>query len=220
LKQNLKKKRFNADMYSRAVSIVHRILSYEKKVGVRLNYKWKEMWATLFLVIKHITGEPALLQQPDVHSLCSQIIIVFNVFITYGDTFLPSPNDYDDLYYELMRVAKMLDQFYALVEKNDIGGMMVLNMLNIKTIITHFTTKIEQWTTQHPETTITPDQVLKVIKENYDTLKLKLQENLDYYDAYIENPKELPFFRPLIRTLVADLKQTLVISHIKLPSIL
>lgn len=56
MKQNLKKNRFNVDMYSKSVGIVHRLLSYEKKTGARLSYKWKEMWNTLFMVVKYLTG--------------------------------------------------------------------------------------------------------------------------------------------------------------------
>ena len=29
---------------------------------------------------------------------------ILNIFITFGDTFLPDPNSYDELYYELVRV--------------------------------------------------------------------------------------------------------------------
>jgi hypothetical protein len=32
-----------------------------------------------------------------------QSTVIFNLFITYGDTFLPSPSSYDELYYELVR---------------------------------------------------------------------------------------------------------------------
>lgn len=142
--------------------------------------------------------------------ICMQVVTVLNLFITYGDSFLPSPSDYDDLYYEIMRVSKLLDHFYTIAEKyehtqgiptlhapssadttleglssGDVYGLATLSMLNIKTIITHFSGKIQQWCFAHPEVTLTPDMVLKIIKDNYDTLKLKLQENLDYFESCI-----------------------------------
>jgi hypothetical protein len=219
MKQNLKKfQTVGVDLYMRAVGCVHRVLSYEKRTGTRLTYRWKDMWNTLLMIIKHVTSDTAL-HTPDALSLCMQVITVFNLFITYGDTFLPSPSDYDDLYYELMRVSKMLDQFYSIVERNDPAGHMTINLLNIKTIISHFSAKIEQWTHANPEVTLTPDRVLKVIKDNYDSLKLKLQENLDHYENYIEYPKEVAFFRQLIRTLVSDIKATLNVVHTKLPNV-
>ena len=40
--------------------------------------------------------------------------MVFNLFITYGDTFLPNPNVYDELYYELIRMHNVFDSLYLL----------------------------------------------------------------------------------------------------------
>lgn len=53
-------------------------------------------------------------------------------------------------------------------------------------------------------------QVLGVIRSNYDTLTLKLQDNLDHYEKYSEKPKEAAFFTQLvsIHYLVVDLKRT------------
>lgn len=32
---------------------------------------------------------------------------IFNLFITYGDTFLSTPSSYDELYYEIMRMHQV-----------------------------------------------------------------------------------------------------------------
>lgn len=34
-----------------------------------------------------------------------QILVVLNLFITYGDTFLPNPISYDELYYEVSKIC-------------------------------------------------------------------------------------------------------------------
>ena len=39
---------------------------------------------------------------------------MFNMFITYGDTFLPNPNSYDELYYELIRMHQVFDNLYSM----------------------------------------------------------------------------------------------------------
>ena len=44
-------------------------------------------------------------------------------------------------------------------------------------------------------------QVLDVIRGNYDTLTLKLQDNLDNYEKYVEKPKEASFFTQLASEL-------------------
>ena len=48
--------------------------------------------------------------------LCMQVVKVFNLFITYGDTFLPNPATYDELYYELIRVHKVFDDLHVIGE--------------------------------------------------------------------------------------------------------
>lgn len=41
---------------------------------------------------------------------------IFNLFITYGDTFLPNPSTYDELYYELIRMQKVFEDVHAMGE--------------------------------------------------------------------------------------------------------
>jgi hypothetical protein len=94
-------------------------------------------------------------------------------------------------------------------------------------------------------------QVMELIRTNYETLKLTLQDDLDAYDPYLENPREVssspfssrslsrvcllsarththahvahdtlslvacnqvPFFRQLIRTIVADYRSVVDLS--------
>ena len=47
-----------------------------------------------------------------------QVVNLFNLFITYGDTFLPSANCYDQLYYELIRMHQVFDNLYSMGESN------------------------------------------------------------------------------------------------------
>ena len=43
-----------------------------------------------------------------------QVVKIFNLFITYGDTFLPNPSTYDELYYELIRMQKVFEDVHAM----------------------------------------------------------------------------------------------------------
>ena len=43
-----------------------------------------------------------------------QVVVIFNLFVTYGDTFLPSPSSYDELYYELVRCSAVFDSMYSM----------------------------------------------------------------------------------------------------------
>lgn len=48
-------------------------------------------------------------------------------------------------------------------------------------------------------TSLSPCQVLEVVRSNYDTLTLKLQDGLDQFERYSEQPKEAAFFKELVR---------------------
>jgi len=64
------------------------------------------------------------------------------------------------------------------------------------------------------ETSLSPDRVYEIIKENYLSLSLRLQDNIDKYDKYFENPKETPFLTQLIRQILFDFKQHINIETI------
>lgn len=55
------------------------------------------------------------------------------------------------------------------------------SLVNIKAITAHFNPKIEAWLASQQLSTPTEDQILEVVKSNYDSLTLKLQvKNLFY----------------------------------------
>ena len=50
-------------------------------------------------------------------------------------------------------------------------------------------------------------QILDVVRANYDSLTLKLQDSLDLFESYAENPTITSFFTNLIRSMVTDYRQ-------------
>ena len=88
---------------------------YLCRCRVRIGYNWRDLWSTLIALLKFVvSNESSLSKKQDFFTICSQVIQIFNVFITYGDTFLPSAMSYDELYYELVRkgviaIIKMTD---------------------------------------------------------------------------------------------------------------
>ena len=50
-------------------------------------------------------------------------------------------------------------------------------------------------------------QILDVVRANYDSLTLKLQDSLDLIESYAENPTFTSFFTNLIRSMVTDYRQ-------------
>ena len=60
-----------------------------------------------------------------------QVMKIFNLFITYGDTFLPSPTTYDELYYELIRMQKVFEDIYSMGEQLSMGKLVPQSLLEM-----------------------------------------------------------------------------------------
>ncbi len=103
------------DLYLLCIGVIHRLLCYQKKCKIRVEYAWKELWNALIVLIKFIlNNEAELIQRCNIFSLALNVVNIFNLFITFGDTFLPSPQSYDELYYEIIRMNSIFEMLYSM----------------------------------------------------------------------------------------------------------
>lgn len=108
-------KKLPMELYLLSIGIIHRVLCYQKRSRIRLDYDWKQLWCALIHLVKYLVdAENHLAKKMNVFDLLLRVVNVFNLFITYGDTFLPTPSSYDELYYELNRVANVFDNLYLM----------------------------------------------------------------------------------------------------------
>lgn len=222
-------KRFPHELYTHSLSVIHRLLAYQKRFRVRVQYPWKDLWTALISLIKFVaTNESNLVKKMNIFAVALQVTVLFNLFITYGDTFLPSPSSYDELYYELVRCHATFDALYSMSLRYSTGGgeyketaVRVTNALvNIRAITAHFNPKIDAWLSSQQLSTPTEDEILEVVKSNYDSLTLKLQDGLDQYERYTESPKHSSFFTTLVRSVVSDSRQHIVLNDLELQLVL
>jgi hypothetical protein len=64
--------------------------------------------------------------------------------------------------------------------------------------LNHFTPKIDAWSAVNHVTSLTEQQVLEIVRNNYETLTLKLEDDLDQYERYTENPNEMSYFTNIV----------------------
>ena len=109
-------KKFPHELYELALGVVLRVLCHQKRCRLRLSLcPWKELWAALIAFLKFLHGsDSALIRKFDLFALATQAVNILNLFVTFGDTFLPSPQSYDDLYYEIIRMHHVFDNLHAM----------------------------------------------------------------------------------------------------------
>lgn len=94
--------------------------------------------------------------------------------------------------------------------KEDVFKLMN-SLVNILAIVKHFQNKIKDWLASQNLSTPTEEQVLEVVRKNYD-LTLKLQESLDHYERYAERPKHTAFFTSIVRDVIVDARKNIYSS--------
>ncbi|XP_047128178.1 armadillo-like helical domain-containing protein 3 isoform X1 [Hydra vulgaris] len=221
-------KRFPIHLYQKCVGIIHRCLCYQKKCRIRLQYCWKSVWTSLMHLLKFIvSSESFLIPKYDVFDLCTQVINIFNLFITYGDTFLPTPTAYDDLYYEIIRVHQIFDNLYTMAlryissesELRVSASKLTSCLVNVRAIIHHFSPKINSWSQKNNKFSLSEEEVLTILRENYDTLTLKLMDGLDSYVKRVAS-SDFSFFTQMVRSITNRVRSKLDISNLEQRSVL
>ena len=109
-------KKFPHELYELALGVVLRVLCHQKRCRLRLTMcPWRDLWAALIALLKFLHGsDTSLIRKFDVFALATHAVNILNLFITFGDTFLPSPQSYDDLYYEIIRMYHVFDNLHAM----------------------------------------------------------------------------------------------------------
>ncbi|EMP27929.1 UPF0668 protein C10orf76 [Chelonia mydas] len=85
------------------------------ELGTAIPVQRNALFALINLLKFLMSNETVLLAKHNIFTLALMVVNLFNMFITYGDTFLPTPSSYDELYYEIIRMHQNFDNLYSMV---------------------------------------------------------------------------------------------------------
>lgn len=107
-----------SDPSSHTIAILLRLLTYLSMNRIRLSYHWSELWRTLLSLMRFLTTYVSdLSPSPHITTLTTSLVDLVAFCVSAGDTFLPDPSSYDDLFYKLVETGPIIAKFrdvYAL----------------------------------------------------------------------------------------------------------
>ncbi|OJD14503.1 hypothetical protein AJ78_05153 [Emergomyces pasteurianus Ep9510] len=110
-------------LYSHTISILLRLLTYVSSNKTRLTYHWSELWRTLVTLTRFLTTYSTdLLSNPQIHNLATSLIDLIAFCISAGDTFLPDPGSYDDLFYKVVETGPILTRFKEIYKPSSLSS--------------------------------------------------------------------------------------------------
>ncbi|EAU35803.1 conserved hypothetical protein [Aspergillus terreus NIH2624] len=106
------RRRLDVDIYSQSIAILLRLLTYLSMNKIRLTYHWSELWRTLLSLMRFLTTYVSDLScHPHINTLTTTLVDLIALCVSTGDTFLPDPASYDDLFYKLVETGPIITKF-------------------------------------------------------------------------------------------------------------
>lgn len=207
---------------------------------IRLAYHWSELWRNLLSLMRFLTTYVSdLSNNPYITRLTTSLVDLVAFCVSAGDTFLPDPASYDDLFYKLVETGPIITKFRDVYSLKPMGSSSSISkpldsnkdihVAAVQTLIsvsTHFYALLfnpgknvyakPDGDPQSPvpipaaqKKNLSPREVHRIIKQGYDTLSIQPPEGLSAWTRYRETDWKLELKRAT-RCAVDDASQLIV----------
>lgn len=198
------RRRLDVGLYTLCMGITLRAISYMSRTKTRLVYHWGELFRSLLSLIRFLTTYTADVKDlPNVGTLLDHVVNVLALALSAGESFLPTPAAYDDLFYKVVETGEVLTKFKANF------GLGSRNSNSIDTLIsvsTHYKQMLAEGGGKRSKGgQLTSLQVAEVIKQGYETLSIQATEGLDTWDKFRE-ADERTLLKKMAREAVGDVR--------------
>ncbi|CAG8946804.1 unnamed protein product [Penicillium salamii] len=197
------RRRLDVNIYSHTIAITLRLLTYLSKNKIRLTYHWSELWRTLLSLMRFLTTYASdLTSTPRIQTLTTSLADLIAFCVSGGDTFLPDPASYDDLFYKLVETGPVISKFRdAFAKTNEQAAIDTLQSVSTHfyTLLFHEGGETAAVATPKPDEpapvalpsikkkNLSPKEVHRIIKQGYDTLSIQPPEGLSAWVKWRES---------------------------------
>lgn len=214
------RRQLDLSLYISTIGLIHRLLSYLTFTRTRFSYHWSLLWQTLLSFLRFLTTyAPSLaVQDPEWPLLINPLIASLALAVTSGESFLPDPAAYDDLFYKLVETGDYLNRFKKAFQVHlrtpqslivDPTGSTTAPIDVLIHVSAHYHDLVEAEKGKgRMSNNLSPREVSKVIRQGYETLSLPSMDGLDRWDRFREGD-ERGMLKRVARMAVEDTKKLL-----------
>ncbi|KAI9820691.1 MAG: hypothetical protein M1827_005060 [Pycnora praestabilis] len=201
------RRRLDVDLYILCIGVILRLVSFLSRSRVRLAYHWSELWRTFLSLIRFLTTYANDLKSlRDMSGLLDTLVNLIALSLSAGEAFLPSPAEYDDLFYKLVEIGDTLVKFR---DAYDLDSRPTNSIATLISVSEHYNALLESSASKARSKNLSPKDVGKVIKQGYETLSIQAKEGLDGW-ANFREADERVVLKKVTRVVVADVQALLV----------
>lgn len=240
------RRRLDIPLHVLALGIILRIVTQLSRNKIRIRYHWSYLWGTLLSFLRFLTqyaSDLASHQAKIRHSVCTPLSNLIAFCLSTGETFLPDPSSYDDLFYKLIEAGSQLftrfrDAYYrrsansllpnttslprSLSAKHRAGDQSAIDILI--QVSTHYHSLLQTQDGGKKAYHQTPAAVQKVIKQGYETLSIEAAEGLGKWEGWREGGGSGDAdddwdwrgeLKRIVRTVVGDARRVVEMSKVE-----
>jgi hypothetical protein len=205
------RRRLDVGLYTLCVGILLRIISYMSRSRTRLQYHWADLFRSLLSLIRFLTTYASDLKDtPHINTLLDHVVNLIALGLSSGESFLPTPAAYDDLFYKVVETGEVLVKFRDTYKLANRPSNSIDTLVNVST---HYKEMLAERgigggkaaTGRRIGSQLTSLQVAEVIKQGYETLSIQAKEGLDSWEKYRE-ADERTLLKKMARAAVGDVK--------------
>jgi hypothetical protein len=180
------RRRLDVPLFILSLGIAIRLMSHLSRSKIRLAYHWSELWRNLLSLIRFLnTYASDLCNLPQISILLTSLVNLIALALSAGDSFLPDPASYDDLFYKLVETGPILTKFRDAYKLSPAGSKETHSIDILISVSSHYQDLLEE-SKGKGKKNLSPREVHQVIKQGYETLSIQGQEGLDSWEKYRE----------------------------------